>query len=299
MPIIRCHHDADGIIAAYFTKYGESNCTIDVWNGEFGDTKNLNSGDIMVDMRPRQNMKGLIVIDHHGPYPDDREYTLYTGSVPASYLCWEKYKESIPKSDWWKLAIGLMGDGQPELIPAEVYNECPALLSKWKIGSKLEYNKWKVSYLPIYKLLSSYINSLLRTNQFAKALDLIKTAENPLQILLDPDTIKAKALVRAELENIMRTCKSYNFDDISVFIYYSDLRMSGYIASTMQNSLDKTILAINAKDGRGSLRGDLSLYFKDKLNKLDYVEIDGHPGFMGITVSLNIDKFISDLEKIL
>ena len=299
MVVVRAHHDADGITSAYFTAYGVKGSRIELWDGDFGDTTGLKVGDYMVDMRPKQNMKGLNVIDHHGPYPEDREYELITGSVPASYLCWEKFKDDIPKSDWWKLAIGVCGDGQPELIPAEIFELTPALLDNWKTSAGQYYGKWKINYYPVYKMLSSHINALLRKSEFEKALNLLRFSESPVSILTSPDAKKAKAEVKAEFENIIKSCKSYDFKDLGVFIFHSEYRMSGYIASSMQGAQGKTVIAINALNGRGSLRGDLALYFKHKLSKLDYINIDGHPGFMGLSINVNPDILVEDLEKIL
>jgi len=297
--IIRAHHDADGLISAYFTAYGVPKAQIQLWDGEFGDTTGLKEGDYMVDMRPKQNMKGLNVIDHHGPYPEDREYELITGEKPASYLCWEKFKEEIPKSDWWKLAIGVCGDGQPELIPAEIFNECPQLLSRMKTSAGMYYGKWKINYYPLYKSLSSHVNSLLRKSEFEKAINLIRFSDTPLNIVTSSDAITAKREVKDEFEKIIKTSKSYDFEDIAIFVFNSDFRMSGYIASAMQHSLDKTIMAINMRTGRGSLRGDLALYFKDKMKDLEYLYIDGHPGFMGLSITVNPDVLIYDLIDIL
>jgi len=299
MVTIRAHHDADGITSAYFTAYAVKGAKIELWNGDFGDTKGLKSGDYMVDMRPLQNMKGLNVIDHHGPYPEDRKYELHTGHEPASYLCWQKFKEDIPKSDWWKLAIGVCGDGQPELIPAEVFEVTPGLLDDWKTSAGQYYGKWKVSYYPVYKMLSSHINALLRKSDFEKALNLIRFSESPKQILTSPEARKAKMEVKAEVERIIKGCKSVDYRNLAVFVFNSEFRVSGYIASVMQSALDKTIIAINGMTGRGSLRGDLALYYKKKLNTLDYMVVDGHPGFMGLSISVNPDVLIEDLEKIL
>jgi hypothetical protein len=300
IPKIRYHHDADGITTAYLASYGIKNAKLEGWDGKFGDTTGLKSGDWMVDMRPMQNMEGLNVIDHHLPHREDRKYNLISDEVPASLIAFNKYKEDIPKSEWWKVAIGVMGDGQPELIPPEVFNQCPQLLTRVKTSSYQSYGKWKISYYPTYKLLSSYVNSFLRKRDFENALNLIQYSQQPSNILHSVKAQMAKLDVRKEFENIIKTCDSYDFADISVFIFQSDYRMTGYIASAMQGSLDgKTVMAINRKDGSGSLRGELAYYFRDKLDSLDYLLIDGHPGFCGVTVTSNPDNLIEDLVKLL
>jgi len=300
MVTIRCHHDADGITTGYFTAYGVPGAKLEIWDGKFGDTTGLKEGDYMVDMRPIQNMKGLNVIDHHGPHREDRKYNLIIDEVPASLIAWREFKDDIPKAEWWKLAIGLMGDGQPELIPTEVFDSCPQLLTKIKTSSYSSYGKWKIGYYPVYKLLSSYVNSFLRIGKHDDAINLISYSQSPINILHSSKAIVAKIEVKKDFENIVKTCDSYQFENLAVFIFNSDFRMTGYVASALQDSVEgKPIIAINRKDGSGSLRGDLAYYWRDKLKHLEYITVDGHPGFCGLTCTANPDTFIEDLIKLL
>jgi len=300
MVTIRCHHDADGITSGYFLSFTIPNSKIEIWNGKFGDTTGLKRDDWMVDMRPIQNMKDLNVIDHHLPHREDREYKLISDIHPASFITWNLYKEEIPKQEWWKLAIGLVGDGQPELIPTEVYDSCPQLLTDFKTSVYQSYGKWNIGYYPSYKLLSSYINALLRTKRFEDALNLVAYSQNPKDILNSTKARGAKADVKKNLEDILKTCNSYDFQDLAIFIFESEYRMSGYLASTLQSSLSgKTIMAINRLDGSGSLRGDLAHYWRDKLKHLEYLQIDGHPGFCGLNISCNPDTLVEDIIRML
>jgi len=296
---IRGHHDADGIISAYFASFGNPGYTIELWDGPFGDTTGMKKGDIMVDMRPLQNIDGIKVLDHHTPHREDRKYEAILDEVPASLIAWREYKDDIPKSEWWKLAIGLMGDGQPELIPTEVFEECPQLLAKVKTSSYQSYGNWKISYYPVYRLLSSYVNSLLRKRLFDDALNLVRYSQSPFNILGSLKARAAKVDVKKTYEDIIKRSESYEFDDLAVFIFESDYRMSGYISSSMSGSLSgKTVMAINRKTGSGSVRGDLACYWRDKLKNLEYLIIDGHPGFMGLTCTVNPDTLVEDLFKL-
>jgi len=299
MPILRSHHDSDGITAGYFLSLTIPNSTIQVWDGQFGDTTGLKEGDYMVDMRPLQDLEGLSVIDHHPPYPANHKYKLITGMEPASYLTWKHCKDVIPKDQWWKLAIGVLGDGQPELIPYEVFEQCPQLLMKVKTSSYMnKYNyKWETSYYPIYKLLSSRINALLRIKAYEPAVNLMKKSVTPMEILMNKEAKVAKAKVKAEYERIMVNCESYNFEDLIVYLFESDYRMAGYISQTQSDNAGKTVLAINKKDGNGSLRGDLAEYWKHFFKGFDYFTVDGHPGFMGAHLSERPEIFIQDLSK--
>jgi len=300
MTTIRGHHDADGIISAYFTAYGVKDAKIDLWDGKFGDTTGLTDKDIMVDMRPLQKTWKGLCIDHHLPHPEDREYELISDEVPASLIAWRKYKDDIPKSEWWKVAIGLVGDGQPELIPTEVFELCPQLLTSIKTSSYKSYGKWNLGVYPVYKLLSSSVNSLLRKSDFTEALNLVRYSEQPVNVVHSLKAKAAKRDVSMEYENIIKTSDMYEFDNLAIFIFNSDYRMSGYIASSMQNSLNgKTVLAINRKSGSGSLRGDLAYYWRDKLKHIDYLIIDGHPGFCGASLTGNPDNLIEDILKVI
>jgi len=299
--IIRGHHDADGITSAYFTAYGVRGSKMEIWDGAFGDTTGLKAGDWMVDMKPIQNLEGLNVIDHHLPHPEDRKYNLVVSNrpEPATLLCWEYFKDSIPKDQWWKVAIGVNGDGQPELIPPEVFEEHPILLQNWKTSIYNRYSKWTPYYVPLYKLLSSGINALLRKHDMESAINVMRFSNTPRELLNDDKVIRAKAQVSAEFKKITETCDSYSIPYLDIYLYKSNFRMTGYVAQTMGSSTDRTTMAINTQDGSGSLRGSLSGYIKYKTRHLDYLTLDGHPGFMGMKIKVGADVFVKDLISIL
>lgn len=297
--VIRAHHDADGITTAYFTSHHVKEPKIELWNGEFGDTKGLKEGDWLCDMRPIKDTKGLNVIDHHGPYSLKRSYHLIYDEVPASLIAWREFKDEIPKSEWWKVVIGVTGDGQPELLPFEIFKECPALLTPTKTYAGESYGKWKFSYFPTYKLLSSPINSLLRKHMFDEAIELITEAKQPRDIIKNPKALTAKKDCKDERNKIMASCDIKTFKNLNVVIFYSDYRMSGYIASVVNGATDTTTMCINSRTNRGSLRGDLALYWKERLSGLKYLNIDGHPGFMGASITVNTETLVEDVIKLL
>ena len=294
---IRCHHDADGITTAYFTKFHVKNGTIEIWNGNFGEVRGLKAGDWLVDMRPTADLEGLTVIDHHPPHPLTHKYTLHFKSYPASLIAWEMFKEEIPKKEWWKLAIGLVGDAAPELIPYEVFESKPELLVNIKTSAHQSYGKWKVNYYPVYKLLSSGINALLRLGDFDRALRIIKTVDSPFQLLQNKEIKLAKARVSAEFERIMREQNCYEFDNLIVCLFRSDIRMSGYISSSMLSGDTPAIMSINLNTNRGSLRGELASYWKAKLSNLNYLTIDGHSSAMGVSLHDSPMKLIEDITN--
>jgi len=296
---IIAHHDADGITSAHFAQFGVGEVEI-IFPEKFGDTKKFEKGDVMVDMRPdNPDVEGL-VIDHHLPHPEKHKYKLISADYPASLIAWETYKKKIPKKEWWKVAIGVMGDGQPELIPTEVFKECPSLLKSVKTSVYQNYGKWNVSMFPIYKLLSSNINAFLRKGEYDSALNLIKYADSPHTIYASEDARIAKSDVKHDFQTAVKDSEIFDYGNLQVVVFYSKYRMSGYVGSSLMSAFNnKTIMAINKRNGSLSLRGDLATYYRDTLKDLTYLDIDGHAAFMGGKLTKNYNKLISDLDEIL
>ena len=161
MPVtLRCHWDADGVTSGHFASFGinDSQVVVGTYEKGFGDTSQLTKDDWILDMRPSDPKWDGNCIDHHLPHDKKHKYRLISDDVPATLITWREFKKDIPKKEWWKIAIGLAGDGQPELIPTEVFQECPTLLKNVKTSVFQSYGKWKISTFPLYKLLSSNIN---------------------------------------------------------------------------------------------------------------------------------------------
>jgi hypothetical protein len=297
---IRTHWDADGICSAYFTSFGVDDSEIEFGDCErdFGDTTGLTKDDWMTDMKPNNTKWKGTVIDHHLPYPDEHDYTLYSDLVPASLIAFRMFKDKIPKSEWWKVAVGLAGDGQPELIPTEVFLECPDLLREVKTSAYQSYGNWKINSFPAYKLLSSGLNSLMRKKEYESALNLLKYADNPFMILNSEDANIAKSDMRQAVERCIKDSEIYNYGNLVIVIYYSKYRLSGYIGSVLESTLNgKTVMAINKRNGSLSLRGDLANYYQDTLRDIENLTIDGHVKYMGGKYKDNYQKLIKELNK--
>lgn len=307
---IWAHHDSDGLISAYFTQFAYPDKEIKFVE-KFGDTSKWRKDDIMCDMRPDNPSIEGIVIDHHFPHSDKRKYTLIpdfpmdkfehvNAIVPASLIAWREFKDKIPKKDWWKIAIGVSGDGQPELIPTEVFDECPMLLQNVSTSIYQKYG-WKVATIPLYKHLSSCINAFLRKGEYDSAINIVKYSENPLDIYSSDDVRIAKEDVNREFQAVLKDASVFSFDEnLIVVIFHSKYRMTGFIASALGSDYyHKTIMAINTKDASLSLRGKLATYYKDKLKVIDYLDVDGHGEFKGGKLHKNYHTFIKDLNKLL
>lgn len=302
MPVtLKIHYDADGITSGHFASFGVPDSEIKFMKeGDvFGSTKGLTKEDWILDMKPDNPNWNGTCIDHHLPHDKNHKYKLISGDVPASLLTFNHFKDKIPKNEWFKLAVGLAGDGSIESMPTEVYKECPQLLKSVKTSAYKKYN-WTISKFPLYKLLSSPINAFLRKGEYENAINLIKYADTPLALYSSEDAKMAKMDVANDFKSAVLDCDIVFYDNLCVVLFYSKYRMSGYVGSALMDSLrNKTVMAINKRNGSISLRGDLATYYRDILKPIDYLELGGHAAFMGGKLNKNYNQLLSDLDEIL
>ena len=306
MTHIFCHHDPDGLISAYLTSFGVKQPEIKVVE-KFGDTSEWEKGDYMVDMRPDNPSIEGTVIDHHPGHPSltERKYSLIWETRPASILCWKKFKDQIPKKEWWKTMIGAVGDGQPEKVPYEIWKECPELMQQHKTFIKHSYGEWKVSYRPTFQLLSSGINAFARYGEYDAALRFIKKANTPKDLInnseINAQKSKLSNTTSGDFAKVIQNAEIYPLKYMTLCIYNSpNIRLSGYIASVLASSKENIcVLAINEDNGSLSLRGDNANFIRGELNKLDYINIDGHDGFCGGHIDVHPSVLYKDIAEIL
>jgi len=300
---IWCHHDPDGLVSALMVSYAKPEYNIKVTD-KFGDTSGWEKGDIMVDMRPdNPEIEGLVIDHHPGHEPlGIRKYELIWEHVPATIVAWRRFKDKIPKQHWWKVVVGAAGDGQVEAVPYEIFETCPLLLKDYNTYNGKYRGSWKSNFWPIYNAMSSGINSYCRYGRFTEPLDILRDAKDPLDIIENPGIRKQKGILRGDFEEAMSKAKIYKFPNLKLVLYHSEkCRLSGYIASVVEGQKDNqdTVLAINDVDGSCSMRGTLALYFRDIINRFDYIQVDGHPGFMGGHIDVHPIKLFHDLMEIL
>jgi len=304
-PTIHAHHDADGVTSAYFL-YRHLGGKADIYfPPEFGLTDTWKTGDWMVDMRPdNPDIQGT-VIDHHPNHDENRKYKLIWRHYPASLITFELFKEDIPEKEWWKLAIGLMGDGSIEYLPYEVASKHKYLMKEIHTSTYWDSKRgeWKINDYQLLKLLSSPINALCRVGKEDYAFQLLKIAKNPFQLIDNQEAKEAKRQVSDEFARIIKSMKYIILDKLVIVTFSSNMRMAGYIATRVGQDKwsDKTVMAINTETGKLSMRGDLTLYYTGLLNEnIPYIEISGHPGFSGGKVELeNLDNLIQDLIEVI
>jgi len=301
---IWAHHDADGITSAYMTKFGYPDAEVRIVE-KFGDTSEWKKGDIMVDMRPdNPEIEGL-VIDHHPGHPPlgIRKYELIFDHKPASLVCFEHFKDKIPKEEWWKVAVGVVGDGQPEKLTYEVWESCVPLMKNYSTYVSKYKMDWSYGAYPVYQSLSSPINAFCRVGKYNQALEIMKQVQTPMELIKHPAVKKQKKDNNTMFRGIMSDAEVFELPNLRIIVYSSkNMRVSGWVASVLGGSRDGiTNIAINEENGSISVRGDLANYFKGlcKAHNLDYITFDGHDGFMGGKINGSAVKFYYDLMEIL
>jgi len=271
------HSDADGIGSLSLAK-----CVLDIKEINspdiFGDYE---EEDLSLDLGPpiSKNFKG-IVIDHHvheNPY-----YPLIHDVVPTGLIVYNLWKDKIPKEESWKVVISLVGDGQPELIPNEIFELHPYLLQK-RGNIYKTYSKINIYDYPIYLMLSSPINSMCRTGNIIPAVKLVTRAKDPLDILESEIAKNDILLVSKEEDRIFQDYKEINvLNDYCLFYSFrSKFKMCGRIAGKLQNQdRNRTYIVLNEENGAISIRGYLASFIGSKLKESGFT-CGGHAGFWG------------------
>jgi len=272
------HHDADGVSSAvlWMLAHGLSPDDIEARAADyFGEV--YTDDKICFDMVPEDPEWEGICFDHHPQHPETHRYTLYWDTVPTTLIVYNKFKDSIPDEEKWKVVVGLVGDGQPELIPVEIFDMFPNILDE----VLYVYNGEVRFSLPRYKLLSSGINSLMRLGKCDYALRLLYHAKRPEQLLFDEEANKARDMIRNEYNKVLREAQFIKLTNNIVYIEFeSTVDVTGRLATDYADRLGCTVVAYNMANGKVSIRGDLALWIVKRLNEKG-IEAGGHPGFCG------------------
>lgn len=298
---IYAHHDADGVTSAFLLSRALSRRqNLEFKNFEFifpedfGDYSQPSKGSYMVDMRPRDPDFEGFVLDHHPDHPEKRKYTLTWDPAPASLIVFKTFRDLIPKKEYWKTVIGVVGDGQPELIPSEIWLLNPELLD-YRVYVSQSSGKLYTNETPIYNLLSSGINALCRLGRPMDALELMSKIETPNELLTNEILENARKTVKAAHSKVISEFYPRTLGKFIYWEYYSEVRLSGWLASEMFDTTGITTVAVNLRDGTMSIRGTLASPLAEILRKVG-IEADGHPGFCGGKIR---KEQIPTLEEIL
>ena len=278
--MIVCHNDADGVTSAVLFLYamGLGPDDVKVRVAEYFGQVNPNDR-FCFDMVPEDPNWDGQCFDHHPQHPPEteRKYTLIWDNVPTGVIVYKQYKDDIPDEQKWKVAIAAVGDGQPEVIPPEIFDMFPELLDEilWVREGKVSFT------LPRYKLISSGINSLMRVGNYEYALNLLYHAKRPDDLIFNEEAEKARNTIANECYKIAKNSKFVKLGNNIVYLEFeSNLDVTGRIASEWQDKLGYTVVAYNITKGKLSIRGDLAMWVGQKLRAAG-VNVGGHPGFMG------------------
>jgi len=226
-----------------------------------------------------KEFKGVVIDHHDHPNP---WYMLLWDIVPTSLIVYNTFKDKIPDIHKWKVAGGLVGDGQSELIPSEIWDLFPVLLEE-RTYLYASYGKVKEYPQIVYQMLSSPVNAMCRLGNAVDAIKIIKRAKHPDDILENPVMKNDVLTIRKEEQrilteyNILKTVKNV----VSIMEIESNAWISSRIASKIQaNNPRKTIVVVNPRKSEISIRGTLASYLGEKLRQAGFL-CGGHPGFWG------------------
>jgi len=299
------HHDADGVYSAVLlSKIFE----IDVIDFPeiFGE---YSTASVSLDLGPPtdQSWDG-IAFDHHYHLLDEIKYKLVWNHVPTGLIIYELFKNQIPQEDSWLVTGSLVGDGQPALIPPEIFEDHSVLL-EGRASIFQSYGKTSVYEYPLYSLLAAPVNACCRTGKPYQAYRILKTCQKPDDVISHPVFIADQQTINNEITRVLgefgkdksvrRSAKVIKHFLIASF--ESKFRIASRIATTLKSATrSQTVICFNTGMKEISVRGDLSHWLLEKLIPLGW-QIGGHPGFVGgrLRDDQNPDDFIEDLRRVL
>jgi len=289
---VSSHSDADGV---YSTSLLATIFPIEevVFPDVFGEVLDE---DVVLDQVPIKPSYSGIVIDHHPQHLERRKYTLVLGDSPTSVVVYDLFKDKIKKEDLWKVIGGAVGDGQGETIPGEIWDMYPELLERY-CYTREYYGELKISSIPLYMLLSSPINSACRVGQPYIAYKILKNATSYWNVLEDPALVAARKRTDEERKKMLSDTHPIDLGKVIVWKISSDVKIESGLARELEEKERKTVVVVNEKTGKISIRGILALYLKEKMPQY---YIGGHPGFTGGSLSKDqkVEDLIKDLRKL-
>lgn len=306
-PVIAIHGDADGISSGVLLSFIKEPGEVQIPT-PFGNAPNA---DIMADMVPVEGFDKLC-FDHHPNHPDDLKsveykdkavevtttpalpYTLVWGNMPASLIIYNIFKDKIPQEEWWKVAIGCVGDGSESMIPLEVWDKCQELLEQ-EVAVGFPYTKGgdgggggsMYAFLnPIWFRLSSSINMACRVGKGLTGYRIAKHAENPMDIIGDPSLGECRKKVNSEIARVMKEHRPIDIKGkVEFWSFTSDVNLPSLLATRLYGKTRITTIAINQTTGKFSIRGVLSNYLTKKLAPYKIAIMGGHAGFVGANLA--------------
>jgi len=297
------HGDADGlasacIIASIFKVREDSDYP---YSPEiFGDYVD---SDLAVDLGSPLKAYDGIIIDHHPDHPDYPDYKLVLGMEPTGVILYKLFGDLIPDDKVWLVCLSACGDGQPEVIPNEVWLRSPFL---WEMQGKIyrdQYRRIKTYPYPLFSIMSGPINSMCRMGDVMGAYKLLRSAKSVREIINNPVAKRASEKLSEEIKRIFNSNPIIEqVKHVSIVVIESDYSVSGRVATELANSEPyMTFVVVNKKTRSVSVRGILTKYITDALSEKGYIA-GGHAGFGGVSLLSEdeqpLETFIKDLREI-
>jgi len=298
---ISTHADADGLASCALIKSMVSKKIVVNIPSVFGHIDARST--LVLDQVPKTDTHAL-VIDHHPlkAHTGKDNYPLIHDTVPTSLIVYQVFKEQIPMTETWKVAVGLVGDQQPYMIPPEIWETYTELLDELvSIGKSRGASKYWQASNPLWLSLSN-INYLCRLGGSApyQALNLLIDAKHPYDLIYNEAILNARDLILKEIERLTKESKRMiDLGALRVWFIQSEYVVEGLLSSSLQSLDKKTLIVFNENKHKFSIRGVLTGYLIEKL-KHKY-EIGGHPlaGAGVLTEGQTVNRFMSDLRLIL
>ena len=288
---ISTHGDADGCTSACLLKKVLKKPVSVSIPREFGSWE---EGTVfMLDMKPKGDYTG-ICIDHHPDHPEERKYSLIWDTVPTSLIVYKLFP--IPDEEKWKVVVGLVGDGTPQLVPPEVFKLCPELLRRtYSIYPRL--GESSLYHYPIWLMISSGINALCKTRQEDLAFSILDNASSPMELLRNSAASEAKEILKEAVNTWLRDGNYLTIGEILIGEIDSEYGIEKDIATRLSEQTHFTTLIINHRTKGVSIRGILSTLLYQMFKDNTILEIGGHPGFMGATLKGEIKDIIERIRR--
>lgn len=294
--VLASHCDADGIFSAALL--GSFNELTEVrFPTTFGEVSNE---DLVADMKPINPEYSGLVFDHHLPHPENKKYSLIWDECPTSLIIWKTFKDDIPPDLSWKVVGGVVGDGQPELIPAELWSQHPVLLEQ-RVSLYESYGDLKLYPTPVYMLLSSYVNAGARVGNPYPTYQIVKACKSPWDILKSDMLIKSKEILDRECDKLIKETHEYStiveFEQAVIWTISSKFIVEPILAFRLAEKAKKTVVVINSESMKMSVRGPQALWLAQRLPDFN---IGGHPGFCGgdLKKDQTVESFIDAVRKL-
>jgi hypothetical protein len=292
---VSAHNDADGVTSAVLLSYAFPAKVS--FPKTFGEADS--SIDIIVDQVPKDPTFPNIVFDHHPGHPDEnnRGYTLVWDTVPASLIVYRFVKNKIPKHMLWKVVVGICGDGQPELIPSEVWDACPELCNEIVSSRRGRYGKY-VGSRPVWDCLSAPINYSCRLAKSGPELayNLLRSYMSPMDVIREPAFQTCREAILKEVEAVAEGLDLIDCGKVIFGEIRSENKIENLIAYRYVKK-SKVVVMVNSQSKSISIRGIYTKWLLDKLQPKGW-ELGGHAGFAGGSLGTRTGKeLLADIMK--